>query len=316
MELDYIIFGIGSGASLILIGWAFREWGPVLRDRDPGDDDVLSATELVWRMSWARFCATCGMALILTGTLMLIATAIAVALSLVDATGTVVVTAMYALGLLLMLVWLGLYLSQFGTSGVIRPKKQRSQPETAVATPAVEMTSAGEPSGDLEEAHPDQVTPDFAETVQAPGGLGRFSAFFKKHEPNADTADDTVEESLDDDVVDTATDNVIAAITGHEGDEKRLDPDDPLVTSVRAEIAASEPSLEPDSGDALVDQGDAPSMESSASEEADAAPDNGTAASDSTGSETPSGPEAAFDTLRRRRIARLAQHSAGKVDDV
>ena len=315
MELDYIIFGIGSGASLVLIGWAFREWGPVLRDRDAGEEDVLSATQLVWRMSWARFCATCGMALILTGTLVLIATAIAVALSLVDATGTVVVTAMYALAMVLMLVWLGLYLRQFGTTGVIRPK-QRSQPAAVVATPAVETTSAGEPEGSLEEAHPEQATPDFAETVQAPGGLGRFSSFFKKHEPSADTADATVEESLDDELVDTATDDVIAAITAHEGDEKRLDPDDPLVTSVRAEIAANEASLDADPGAALASPGDAPAEESLRLEEADAAPDDGTVASDSTDSEMLSGPEAAFDTLRRRRIARLAQRSAGKGDDV
>ena len=72
--------GSDPGASLVVIGWLFREWGPRIRDRRPADDEILSAEEMVTRMAWARFCGTCGMALLLCGVLILLITAVVAAI--------------------------------------------------------------------------------------------------------------------------------------------------------------------------------------------------------------------------------------------
>ena len=46
--VDYIIFGIGAGSSLVLIGWLLRDWGPALRDRTSrASNDVLTAQQLI-----------------------------------------------------------------------------------------------------------------------------------------------------------------------------------------------------------------------------------------------------------------------------
>jgi hypothetical protein len=282
--LDYIIFGIGSGASLILFGWMLREWGPSLRDRTSSDDDVLSASDLVMRMAWARFCATSGMALVLCGCLILIATAIAAALAVSDDRGGMIVLIAFALAAPLMLLWLWLYLRQFGAFGVIR--RQPKPEPTTEATPA-RATAASVAPGTSAGESPDMAPePSFTEAVASPGGLGRFSAFFRKD--SSQTTAQSEEAAADSEAavelggadVDetTATEKVIAAISGEAGagESKRLDPTDPLVTDVYGERART-----------LEAASDVPG------------------ASESTG-ESPSPHEAAVDALRKRRIARLA----------
>lgn len=141
--MDYIIFGFGAGATLTLVGWAFREWGSRLRDRSSsGEDVVLSGHELVDRMAWQRFCRSCGTVLTIVGLLVLLATIIATALMLSNTTGATIVLATMAVCVVATLAWLGLFLHRFGARGILRPK------------PAPEVRAAEERRGDTAATHP------------------------------------------------------------------------------------------------------------------------------------------------------------------
>lgn len=142
--MDYIIFGLGAGATLTLVGWAFREWGPSIRDRSPaGAETVLSGYQLVDRMAWQRFCRSCGALLAIIGLLVLVTTIIATALMLSNRTGATIVLSTMAAGVVATLVWLGLFLHRFGARGIIRPKP---------ATPLAESTTSRTPPAETAKA--------------------------------------------------------------------------------------------------------------------------------------------------------------------
>jgi len=143
--VDYIIFGIGAGSSLVLIGWLLRDWGPALRDRTSrASNDVLTARQLIDQMRWARFCGSCGTALAIGGSLVLLVTICAMLVSPSDARGATIVLAAFAIAAIAMLVWSWLFVSRFGIEGIIRRKPASV---TAVTSPV---------NGDyLDEAHDD-----------------------------------------------------------------------------------------------------------------------------------------------------------------
>lgn len=308
--MDYIIFGIGSSATLVLAGWLLREWGPRLRDRGPAEDEVLSASALVSRMAWARFCATCGMAILICGVLIMLATLGAAFIAPTDRAATLAVISVFGLAVLLMLIWTGLYLRQFGALGIIRPR-EKPVPVEAQA-PEVAATPASEPNG--RERKIVRPQPSFAETTASRGGLGRFAAFFRRD------ADDTPEpaspvtnavpavvplsnDGTQADIETSPTEAVIDELAGGSdaSDDKKLSPSDPLVTSVREylpkfsiEDAVVSEVLGPDHGDATAMDGERGA--------ADGSPD---ATADNSGSPEPDH-ELALSQLRRRRLSRLS----------
>jgi len=134
--LDYIIFGLGVGATLTLTGWAFRVWGPALRDRTSStEESVLSGYELVNRMAWQRFCRSCGAVLAMFGLLVLAVTIIATILTFSNSTGSIVVLATFAVCLVATLIWLGLFLHRFGSRGIFRPPIAQPDSVPAAASP-------------------------------------------------------------------------------------------------------------------------------------------------------------------------------------
>jgi hypothetical protein len=224
--LDYIIFGMGTGASLVLAGWLLRELGPRIRDRAPREDDVLSASELVVRMAWARFCATCGMALLLCGLLILLVTGVTIILAPADGIGAMAVLAAFGMAVLLMLTWTGLYLRQFGSLGVIR---RRGRAET---TPAMEAMAEPGLASDA---------PIGEDTTAEPRGRrARFGARFRRGAPDSEPevipADSSAGIPAAETPVDSESTDLVApespAEAAAEGASKRLAIDDPLVTSV------------------------------------------------------------------------------------
>lgn len=133
--LDYIIFGIGTGATLLLIGWVLREAGPALRDRrSRAAAEVLGAQQLVDQMRWSRFCAACGGALAMGGALLLLVTAIAMLVSPTDTGGVWAVLVTFGIVSVAMLVWAWLFVSRFGIAGIYRAKP--AAPPIATATEA------------------------------------------------------------------------------------------------------------------------------------------------------------------------------------
>lgn len=302
--MDYIIFGMGTGATLVLVGWLLRELGPRVRDRAPADDEVLSGGELVVRMAWARFCGTCGMALLLCGILILFLTGIMMAIAPEDGLASIMVLATFGVCVALMLVWTSLYLRQFGTIGVIRPKPE---PVAPAAEPGVAQIAAADPGQVATEAPAAQ---SFEEAAAARGGFARFGARLRRQpsgpsEPEARPATGEHETVGTSDAAATAaTDAVIAELSGQpEAEEdKRLSLDDPLVISVQtpaqARAAMEHAALAEGSPEAA--GGDIPG---STATPHDSLADNNHA---SEGDDW-SAAEAAVDSLRQRRIQRLTQ---------
>ncbi|MBA3276167.1 MAG: hypothetical protein H0T72_10255 [Chloroflexia bacterium] len=323
--MDYIIFGIGSSATLVLAGWLLREWGPRLRDRRPAEDEILSASDLVTRMAWARFCAACGMAILIGGALVMVVTLGAAFLAPNDDDAALAAMSVFALAAFLMLVWTGLYLRQFGAMGIIRPREKRARPEELEPRPSL-VTPAPAGAG--------QPEPTFAETTAARGGLGRFASFFRREEEDepAHTSAPVAGDSLEPDPAgDTRTqplapatsgdferrtasptDAVIAELSGEAGedDEKRLSPTDPLVTSVMHPRAAGDTEPQP-----LIEEALAAELPV-ADHDHDDGKEEPLPSGDTGGNEGPidasldrPGHEVALAQLRRRRLSRLAHPS-------
>lgn len=247
--MDYIIFGIGTSASLVLIGWLLRDWGPWLRDRKPAEDDLLSASQLVVRMAWTRFCATCGMAMVLCGVLTMLVTIVVVFVAPSDRTAGIATIAAFSATALLMLTWTGLYLRQFGSIGVHRPVDKVTPiptPAPAAAPPAdaAVTTVVAQVASDERAATP-AAAPTFAEAAAARGGLGRFAGFLRRDSRESPDSERPAYlapvEAGGSEPEPAPTDAVIAELQGEsrEADSKKLSEDDPLVTSVRAELAGT-----------------------------------------------------------------------------
>lgn len=333
--MDYIIFGIGTSATLVLIGWLLRDWGPRLRDRKPAEDEILSASQMVIRMAWARFCATCGMALVFGGVIVMLVTIVVTFVAPTDRAASIAVLTVFGVAGFLMLIWTALYLRQFGSIGVHRPV-EKTVPEP---TPAVLEPSAASPAAIGQDVVAPAPEPSFAEAVASRGGLGRFAGFLRRGATDAPVLESTAQPSEvgagDGDAVVSAagadaggeitpTDAVIAELegAGHDAENKKLSETDPLVTSVRAlvagasdggsdveaEVAAEIPGSsadEPVSEDEPLTEGSTEVTSESALAEESASPE--------TVAESPSGDrpdhELALESLRKRRLERLANKS-------
>jgi hypothetical protein len=340
--LDYIIFGIGTSASLVLIGWLLRDWGPRLRDRQPPENEILSASQLVTRLGWARFCATCGMALVIGGVIVMLVTIVVMFVAPTDRAASIAVLTVFGASGFLMLVWTGLYLREYGSIGVHRPVEKRA-PEP---TPAV-AESVGTPAAAIEQSVVGpEAEPSFAEAAASRGGLRRFAGFLRRDAVEAPTSESPATASRVDTNLSTAvesgervevggemtpTDVVIAELegAGHDPDDKKLSETDPLVTTVRADLAAS---VE-DGPDAQAGPDPATDIVTSSSDAADGDVEEVTEGSSGDASEAtptvepgcdeteleppeespPPGDrpdhELALDSLRKRRLERLANMS-------
>ena len=158
--MDYIIFGIGTGSTLLLFGWLLRDMGPALRDRrSRAAAEVLGAQQLVDQMRWARFCAACGVALAMSGALLLLVTVFALLVNPSDAGGAWAVIVTFAIVSVAMLVWAGLFVSRFGVAGIYRARL------TAPDARVDEADDDLDEEDDFDDATPDVAT---APDVEAP----------------------------------------------------------------------------------------------------------------------------------------------------
>ena len=328
--VDYILFGAGTGASLAVIGWVLREWGPVLRDGKREDGLIHSASELIDRMSWSRFCASCGMALVFGGTLILLVTAIVAVWNPGDTLAGRILIGTYAAVAILMLAWSGLYTRQFGTSGIYRPAPPKPVAEPAAPEPAVGEAVAATMT-DAESAETEDavvVSQDIESVAASPGGLGRFAAFFKRGtaEPEPPVSDDELTADADDseevaeetivevDEVEIAeldtesprieTEETVAAEVDHltAGEAGDLDVTEENVVESEAQ-ATSEP-LDQVVSDAETDQ--ASNGDTASNQAVDREDTPKTEAEGTSGSAEDTPEDTALAELRRRRLARLS----------
>lgn len=134
--MDYVVFGIGFGATLLVLGLLFRDLGPRVRFRRPSHaDGVFHAEELVARVSWSRFCGALGTVLAIAGVLFVILTAICMVLMVSDGTAGGIMLGSLALLCVLMALWTWAYFDRFGSYGIL-PERDTEPAQPAIGSPA------------------------------------------------------------------------------------------------------------------------------------------------------------------------------------
>jgi hypothetical protein len=141
--LDYVVFGTGFGATILVLGLLIRDFGPRLRYRTPADgEEVLHAEALVARVAWTRYSVALGSVLALAGVVVLIVTLTCILLVLSDSTGGWVMIATLAVLLLLIAFWTWAYVDRFGSYGIL--PERPVEPEAPVVVPtAVAVANPG-----------------------------------------------------------------------------------------------------------------------------------------------------------------------------
>ncbi len=127
--MDYVVFGIGFGATILVLGLLLRDFGPKLRFRRPRDGgDVLGAEELVAKISWTRFCNALGTVLALAGAAFLLTTLVSMILVVSDDTGLWVMASAYGLLLIIIAYWTWAYFHRFGSYGILPERTESKEP--------------------------------------------------------------------------------------------------------------------------------------------------------------------------------------------
>jgi hypothetical protein len=153
--VDYVIFGIGMGASLVLFGFGSRTVGPSLRYRQSASSgEVLRADQLVAKIAWGRFCGSLGVTIAIGGVFLLAVTGIAMLLRLSDQTATICVVLAVLLVVVLMVVWAWAFVNRFGLYGIVTERELRTRRQVLAnddaepaATVPVTQSPASDPSG-------------------------------------------------------------------------------------------------------------------------------------------------------------------------
>lgn len=162
-SLDYVVFGIGFGATILVLGLLLRDFGPKLRFRRSHDGgEVLGAEELVAKVSWTRFCTALGTVLALAGAAFLLITLVAMILVVSDDTGLWIMAGAYGVLIVVMAYWTWAYFHRFGSYGIL---PERAEPEPAFTKPrsraetAKPAGPAATPGDDQDEPEPEELEP-------------------------------------------------------------------------------------------------------------------------------------------------------------
>lgn len=117
--MDYVVFGTGYGATLMLLGWALRTFGPGLRYQDDEDDSPANAEMIMRRFSWRRFMSALGAVIATSGVALVLITFITVLFGAGNMTGTWIILTCYALILIAVAVWTWFYVERYGVYGIL-----------------------------------------------------------------------------------------------------------------------------------------------------------------------------------------------------
>lgn len=113
--MDYVLFGMGYGATLMLLGWALRTFGPERKYKDinPEDRDLVVA-----QRRWVRFIQGLGGVIAIAGTAMVVFTFIIMLVNPDDETGSFTALVVWGFLIVAVLVWCGFYVSRYGLTGI------------------------------------------------------------------------------------------------------------------------------------------------------------------------------------------------------
>lgn len=113
--MDYVLFGMGYGATLMLLGWALRTFGPERKYRNIDPQDIEREVE---QRRWVRFIQGLGGVIAIGGTAMVLFTFIVMLINPDDVTGRQISLAVWAFLAVGVLIWCWMYVSRYGVLGI------------------------------------------------------------------------------------------------------------------------------------------------------------------------------------------------------
>ncbi|MDQ4045500.1 MAG: hypothetical protein M3173_08645 [Chloroflexota bacterium] len=162
--MDYVVFGIGFGATILVLGLLLRDLGPRLRYRRRANNDgVLPADVLVAKVAWDRFCNALGAVLAIGGILFLLVTFVCIMLAVSDDTGGWVMLSALAVFFLMVLYWTWAFFDRFGAYGILLERTVAEEAPEPAPAPRREPVAAAEQAP---EAAPDAVAPETDDTEE------------------------------------------------------------------------------------------------------------------------------------------------------
>lgn len=117
--MDYIVFGTGYGATLLVLGWFLRTFGPGLRFRDAESEGPARARDLVYRMSWSRFAEGLGAVVASAGAAVIVVTLLTALINPGDHTGAIILWICFFGVVVGAAVWTWLYVARYGAEGLV-----------------------------------------------------------------------------------------------------------------------------------------------------------------------------------------------------
>lgn len=113
--MDYVLFGMGYGATLMLLGWALRTYGPERKYREIDSSDI---DQVIEQRNWVQFVQGLGGVIAICGSALVFLTFIVMLINPDDTTGGL--TSIIVWGFLLVVVfgWCWIYFTQYGMFGI------------------------------------------------------------------------------------------------------------------------------------------------------------------------------------------------------
>lgn len=181
--MDYVLFGMGYGATLMLLGWALRTYGPERKYKSIDNNDSNQVYE---QRNWVRFVQGLGGVIAICGSALVLLTFIIMLINPDDTTGGLTSVIVWGFLLVVVLSWCWLYFTQYGMQGIWSPTtgygfgsnpssrlsgkaasmrpQSRYRPEVAAESPVV-VDRPNEPEADLEPVDGDLLLSDEIENV-------------------------------------------------------------------------------------------------------------------------------------------------------
>lgn len=113
--MDYVLFGMGYGATLMLLGWALRTFGPEQKYKDVNPEDI---DQTILQRRWVRFIQGLGGVIAISGTAFVLFTFVIMLVNPDDETGAFTSMVIWGFLTVAILIWCWFYVASYGTTGV------------------------------------------------------------------------------------------------------------------------------------------------------------------------------------------------------
>jgi hypothetical protein len=120
VRVDYVVYGTGYGATLMLLGYALRTWGPKWRYQNEDERAFASGELRSAQAAWSRFTTGLGAVLATCGVILILFTFALMLANPGDDLSEMISLILSGLLLIGVAVWAWLYFSRFGAFGVTR----------------------------------------------------------------------------------------------------------------------------------------------------------------------------------------------------